>query len=58
MVVPEPGSRCRHPGDDRASAALAIAGIPFAGPIGACRVGYANGEYILNPTAAQRRPAR
>ena len=36
-----------------ASAALAIAGIPFAGPIGACRVGYANGEYILNPTAIQ-----
>ena len=36
-----------------ASAALAIAGIPFAGPIGACRVGYANGQYILNPTATQ-----
>lgn len=36
-----------------ASAALAIAGIPFAGPIGACRVGYNNGEYILNPTATQ-----
>ncbi|WP_079433542.1 polyribonucleotide nucleotidyltransferase [Zoogloea sp. LCSB751] len=36
-----------------ASAALAIAGIPFAGPIGACRVGYLNGEYILNPTATQ-----
>ncbi|WP_346285014.1 polyribonucleotide nucleotidyltransferase [Zoogloea sp.] len=36
-----------------ASAALAIAGIPFAGPIGACRVGFENGEYILNPTATQ-----
>ncbi|MBL0283006.1 MAG: polyribonucleotide nucleotidyltransferase [Zoogloea sp.] len=36
-----------------ASAALAIAGIPFAGPIGACRVGYNNGAYILNPTATQ-----
>ena len=36
-----------------ASAALAIAGIPFAGPIGACRVGYEHGEYILNPTATQ-----
>ncbi len=36
-----------------ASAALAIAGIPFAGPIGACRVGYDNGAYILNPTATQ-----
>ena len=36
-----------------ASAALAIAGIPFAGPIGACRVGFESGEYILNPTATQ-----
>ena len=36
-----------------ASAALAISGIPFAGPIGAARVGYHNGEYLLNPTATQ-----
>ncbi|MGL1832912.1 polyribonucleotide nucleotidyltransferase [Rhodocyclaceae bacterium SMB388] len=36
-----------------ASAALAISGVPFDGPIGACRVGYQNGEYILNPTASQ-----
>ncbi len=36
-----------------ASAALAISGIPFAGPIGAARVGYADGQYILNPTASQ-----
>jgi len=36
-----------------ASAALAISGMPFAGPVGACRVGYENGEYILNPTATQ-----
>ncbi|WP_157264550.1 polyribonucleotide nucleotidyltransferase [Azohydromonas aeria] len=36
-----------------ASAALAISGIPFNGPIGAARVGYANGEYILNPTKEQ-----
>ncbi len=35
------------------SAALAISGIPFAGPIGACRVGYVDGEYVLNPTASQ-----
>jgi len=33
-----------------ASAALAISGIPFNGPIGACRVGYSDGAYILNPT--------
>ncbi|MBZ0223835.1 MAG: polyribonucleotide nucleotidyltransferase [Dokdonella sp.] len=33
-----------------ASAALSLAGIPFKGPIGAARVGYANGQYILNPT--------
>lgn len=32
-----------------ASAALAISGIPFAGPIGAARVGYIDGNYILNP---------
>ncbi|MFZ5912910.1 MAG: polyribonucleotide nucleotidyltransferase [Pseudomonadota bacterium] len=32
-----------------ASAALTISGIPFMGPIGGCRVGYRNGEYILNP---------
>ena len=31
------------------SAALAISGIPFNGPIGAARVGYVNGEYVLNP---------
>ena len=36
-----------------ASAALAIAGIPFDGPIGAARVGYAHGQYILNPTATE-----
>ena len=36
-----------------ASAALAISGIPFNGPIGAARVGYVNGEYVLNPTKAQ-----
>ena len=32
-----------------ASAALSIAGVPFAGPLGAARVGYKDGEYILNP---------
>ena len=32
-----------------ASAALAISGMPFAGPIGAARVGYVDGEYVLNP---------
>ena len=36
-----------------ASAALTISGIPFMGPIGAARVGYINGEYVLNPTAEQ-----
>lgn len=36
-----------------ASAALCVAGIPFSGPIGAARVGYANGQYILNPTTTQ-----
>jgi polyribonucleotide nucleotidyltransferase len=32
-----------------ASAALAISGMPFAGPIGAAKVGYIDGEYVLNP---------
>jgi polyribonucleotide nucleotidyltransferase len=36
-----------------ASAALAISGMPFLGPIGAARVGYVDGSYILNPTATQ-----
>ncbi len=36
-----------------ASAALAISGIPFYGPIGAARVGYINGEYVLNPTKTE-----
>jgi polyribonucleotide nucleotidyltransferase len=36
-----------------ASAALSISGIPFNGPIGAARVGYVNGEYVLNPGQTQ-----
>ena len=36
-----------------ASAALAISGIPFSGPIGAARVGWKDGAYLLNPTASQ-----
>ena len=32
-----------------ASAALTISGVPFMGPIGAARVGFANGDYVLNP---------
>src|SRR5207302_2321885 len=36
-----------------ASAALAISGIPFNGPIGAARVGYVDGQYVLNPGKTQ-----
>jgi polyribonucleotide nucleotidyltransferase len=36
-----------------ASAALSVAGIPFNGPVGAARVGYINGQYVLNPTVSQ-----
>lgn len=36
-----------------ASAALMISGIPFKGPIGACRVGYINGEFVCNPKVSQ-----
>lgn len=35
------------------SAALTVSGIPFLGPIGAARVGYKDGQYILNPTMAE-----
>ena len=36
-----------------ASAAICISGIPFSGPVGAARVGYIDGQYVLNPTASQ-----
>jgi polyribonucleotide nucleotidyltransferase len=35
------------------SAALTLSGMPFNGPIGACRVGYVDGQYVVNPTATQ-----
>ncbi|MFT3988055.1 polyribonucleotide nucleotidyltransferase [Aestuariivirga sp.] len=37
------------------SAALTLSGIPFMGPIGAARVGYIDGEYVLNPTIEQQK---
>jgi polyribonucleotide nucleotidyltransferase len=40
------------------SAALAISGIPFNGPVGAARVGYVNGEYVLNPGPAQLKSSK
>ncbi len=36
-----------------ASAAMCLTGVPFAGPIGAAKVGYKNGQYLLNPTASE-----
>ena len=41
-----------------ASAALTISGIPFKGPIGACRVGYVNGGFVCNPTVSQLKDSR
>ena len=41
-----------------ASAALAISGIPFRGPIGACRVGYINDEIVINPTTEELKTSR
>ena len=41
-----------------ASAALAISGIPFRGPIGACRVGYINDELVINPTTEELKTSR
>ncbi len=40
------------------SAALAVSGIPFSGPIGAARVGYINGEYVLNPGQTARKSSQ
>ncbi len=40
------------------SAALTLSGIPFFGPIAGCRVGYANGEYVLNPTLAETKDSQ
>ena len=41
-----------------ASAALAISGAPFQGPIGAARVGFLDGNYVLNPSASQLKESR
>ena len=41
-----------------ASAALSISGIPFRGPISACRVGYINGEFVCNPRVSQMSESR
>ena len=41
-----------------ASAALAISGIPFNGPIGACRVGYINDQFVCNPKLSQMKDSR
>jgi len=41
-----------------ASAALAISGIPFNGPIGAARVGYIDGQYTINPTASDLKSSK
>ncbi len=41
-----------------ASAALTLSGVPFMGPIGAARVGFINGEYVLNPTLDQMADSR
>src|SRR6185436_16612273 len=40
------------------SAALTLSGIPFNGPIGAVRVGYVNGEYVINPTMSQLKESK
>ncbi len=41
-----------------ASAALALSGVPFNGPIGAARVGYLDGQYVLNPTATELKSSK
>jgi polyribonucleotide nucleotidyltransferase len=41
-----------------ASAALALSGIPFKGPIGAARIGYRDGQYLLNPSASDTKASQ
>ncbi|MEP6607300.1 MAG: polyribonucleotide nucleotidyltransferase [Burkholderiaceae bacterium] len=41
-----------------ASAAMSLSGVPFKGPIGAARVGYVDGQYVINPTATQLKESR
>lgn len=41
-----------------ASAALALSGIPFNGPVGAAKVGYADGRYLLNPSASELKTSK
>src|SRR5271168_1019782 len=41
-----------------ASAALTISGIPFFGPVGAARIGYIDGAYVLNPTTSQKEESK
>jgi polyribonucleotide nucleotidyltransferase len=41
-----------------ASAALSLSGLPFLGPIGGARVGYKDGQYLLNPTAAELKDSK
>ena len=41
-----------------ASAALSVSGIPFKGPIGAARVAYVDGQYVINPTATELKSSK
>lgn len=49
----EPGCDADIPALIGASAVLSISGLPFSGPVGAARVGYIDGDYVLNPTNKQ-----
>jgi len=40
------------------SAAMTLSGVPFSGPIGAVRVGYLDGQYVINPTLSQLKESR
>jgi polyribonucleotide nucleotidyltransferase len=48
--VAQPGNRSGHPGDDRRLGCAGDFGHSVHGPIGAARVGYIDGQYVLNPT--------
>jgi polyribonucleotide nucleotidyltransferase len=58
VVSLDPEIRADIPSLLGASAALALSGVPFAGPIGAARVGYKDGAYLLNPTKKEAEGSR
>ncbi|MBK8285487.1 MAG: polyribonucleotide nucleotidyltransferase [Ahniella sp.] len=58
VLSANPEHECDIPAMIGASAALMLTGLPFNGPIGAAKVGYIDGQYVLNPTVAQLKTSK